>query len=139
VDPTQIGALLDQVKAKLVAMLGQIKQAAPEARIYLVSYPMILPDPAAPCPPSLPMLPADATFLGGVGATFQEAFVSAAQEAGVHFVDVYVASRGHDACARTEERWVEGQATQGSAPYHPNARGMRAQADLIVAAIRETF
>lgn len=45
----------------------------------------------------------------------------------------YAASSGHDACAAADQRWVEGQATTGAAPYHPNAAGMRAAADLILA------
>jgi hypothetical protein len=55
--------------------------------------------------------------------------------AGVHFVDVYGPSRGHDACVPEAQRWIEGQATAGATAYHPNALGMSSQADLIVAEI----
>jgi hypothetical protein len=119
-------------------MLGKVKQAAPAATIYLVAYPMILPDPAVPCPPDVPMQAADATFLGGVGARLQTASSSAATTAGVNFVDTYGPSHGHDACAAADQRWVEGQANPDVAIYHPNVAGMRAQADLIVAEIRKS-
>jgi lysophospholipase L1-like esterase len=137
VDSPAIDSLLNQVENKLVAMLGKVQQAAPTARIYLVAYPMVLPEPAVPCPPDVPMQPADAIFLGTVGARLQAAFSSAAAIAGVSFVDVYGPSHGHDACAPADQRWVEGQANPAVAPYHPNAAGMRAVADLIVAEIRK--
>jgi lysophospholipase L1-like esterase len=138
VDSAAINNLLDQVENKLVAMLGKVQQAAPAARIYLIARPMVLPDPAVPCPPDVPMQTADATFLGEVGARLQAALISAAARAGVNFVDVYGPSHGHDACAPADQRWVEGQANPAVAAYHPNAAGMRAQADLIVAKIRKT-
>ena len=139
VDSAAIDNLLDHVENKLVVMLGKVKQAAPAARIYLVAYPMVLPDPAVPCPSDVPMQAAAATFLGQVGTRLQAAFSSAAATAGVNFVDAYGPSHGHDACAPAAQRWVEGQANSAVAPYHPNAAGMRAVADLIVAAIRKTW
>ena len=68
----------------------------------------------------------------------QTAFSSAAATAGVTFVDVYGPSHGHDACAAADQRWVEGEANPNVAAYHPNAAGMRAEADLIVAEIRKS-
>jgi len=135
VDSGAIDELLNQEADRLVAMLGKVKQTAPAADIYLVAYPMVLPDPPMPCPPDVPLQSADAAFLGGVGARLQTAFSSAAATAGVHFVDVYGASHGHDACATANQRWVEGQANPNVTSYHPNAAGMRAQADLILAQI----
>ena len=138
VNSAAIDGLLVQVENKLVTMLGKIKQAAPAARVLLVSYPMILPDPALPCPPDVPMNAGDASFLGDVSSRLHAVLSSAATTAGVSFVDMYGASHGHDACAPAEQRWVEGEATPGAAPYHPNAAGMRAQADLIVAELRQS-
>jgi lysophospholipase L1-like esterase len=138
VDSAAIDDLLNHEQDELVTMLGKVKQAAPAASIYLVAYPMILPNPALPCPPDVPMQTADATFLGGVGARLQAVLSSAATAAGVTFVDTYTPSRGHDACAAANQRWVEGQANPDVANYHPNPAGMRAQADLIVADIRKS-
>jgi lysophospholipase L1-like esterase len=137
VDAAAIDGLLDQVEAKLVTMFDKVKQAAPAAHVYLVPYPMILPEPAAPCPPDVPMNAADATFLGHVATRLQAALSAAATTAGVTFIDVYGPSHGHDACAPADQRWVEGEATAAAAPYHPNAAGMRAEADLIVAELRK--
>jgi len=136
VDSSAVEELLNQEEGRLVAMLKKVRQAAPVARIYLVGYPMVLPDPAVACPPDVPMQAADATFLGMVGARLQMAFASAAATAGVTFVDWYGASRGHDACSPASVRWVEGQADAAVAVYHPNPSGMRAAADLIIAQIQ---
>jgi lysophospholipase L1-like esterase len=78
VDSAAIDNLFNQVENKLVAMLRQLQQAAPVASIYLVAYPMVLPDPAVPCPPDVPMQAADAAFLGEVGGRLQAAFSLAA-------------------------------------------------------------
>jgi len=139
VDAAAIDQLVGAEQQKLATMLKAIRQAGPRARIFLVAYPTILPDPPVPCPPRAPFEPTDATFLGMLGKSLQDAFRGAAQEADVHFVDVYSASQGHDACAPDGQRWVEGQTPPAVVPYHPNAMGMRAQADLIEAEIRRTF
>jgi lysophospholipase L1-like esterase len=137
VDSAAIDVALNQVEDRLVAMLGAVKHAAPGARIYLVTYPMVLPDPAVPCPPDVPMQTDDATFLGQVGTRLQGALSSAAMTAAVSLVDAYGPSHGHDACAPADQRWVEGQANPAVASYHPNAAGMKAVADLIEAEVKK--
>jgi hypothetical protein len=50
-------------------------------------------------------------------------------------VDIYAASVGHDACALPGLRWVEPFVpANAAAPLHPNLFGMKAMADLVVAA-----
>jgi hypothetical protein len=139
VNKSTINSLVDQIEGKLETMLKAVQKAAPNARVYLVAYPIVLPDTAVPCPPDVPMQAADMTFLNEVGSKLQAAFSAAAKAAGVHFVDVYGPSHGHDACAPEAQRWIVGQATPGATAYHPTALGMRAQADLIVAEINKTF
>jgi lysophospholipase L1-like esterase len=139
VDTAAIDQRIGAEQQKLVDMLKSVKQAAPGARIFLVTYPMILPAPPVPCPPRAPFESADATFLGTLGKDLQDAFLGAAQVANVHFVDVYGASQGHDVCASDGQRWVEGQTPPAVIPYHPNAAGMRAIADLVEGEIRRTF
>jgi hypothetical protein len=54
---------------------------------------------------------------------------------GAELVDVYAASRGHDACALPVVRWVEPVIpASAAAPVHPNLLGMRAMARLVMAA-----
>ncbi len=139
VDAAAVDPLIGAAEQKLVAMIKAIQQAAPRARIFLVAYPTFLPDPPVPCPPRAPFEATDATFLGALGKNLQDALRRAAQEAGVSFVDVYLASQGHDVCAPDGQRWVEGQTPPAVVPYHPNAAGMRAEADLIEVEIRRSF
>jgi hypothetical protein len=139
VNMSSVNSLVDQIEGKLSTMLKAVQKAAPNARVFLVAYPMVLPDTAVPCPPDVPMQAGDMTFLNQVGSKLQAAFSAAAKEAGVHFVDVYGPSHGHDACAPEAQRWVVGQATPGATAYHPTALGMRAQADLIIAEINKAF
>ncbi|MDP9000395.1 MAG: SGNH/GDSL hydrolase family protein [Myxococcota bacterium] len=139
VDTAAIDQLIGAEQQKLVDMLTSVKQAAPSARIFLVAYLRVLPEPPIPCPPRAPFASADATFLGALGNKLQDALVRAAQEAGVHFVDIYSASQGHDVCASEGQRWLEGQTPPAVVPYHANATGMRAEADLIEVEIRRTF
>jgi hypothetical protein len=51
-------------------------------------------------------------------------------------VDSY-APKGHDACATPGRRWVEGEVPASSAfMFHPNAAGMKAQANMLVKRLR---
>ena len=56
---------------------------------------------------------------------------------GAQLVDVYAASRGHDACQVPGRRWVEPYVpANAAAPLHPNLAGMVAMSNLVVAASR---
>ena len=58
-----------------------------------------------------------------------------ADQAGVGFVDVEKATRGHDICG--ERPWIQGDATElpGAMAYHPRAGEQRAVARLVLAAL----
>jgi hypothetical protein len=56
----------------------------------------------------------------------------------VRFVDSYV-PKGHDACAAPSQRWVEGaEPASPAVAFHPNGAGMKAEAKMIVAALKRT-
>jgi GDSL-like Lipase/Acylhydrolase family len=136
VNRAQINAALAALPGQMVAMLRAIKQAAPNAIVYLVAYPRVLPTSNTPCPPSVPMDPAALAFLRGVGLQLQRAFVSSAHAAHVGFIDSY-SPKGHDACAAPAQRWIEGMApARAAALFHPNFSAMAAQAALIVKAVK---
>ena len=139
VDPSVIATEMSGVEEKLIAMLRAIESGAPRAKVVLVTYPSVLPASGKPCPPSVPMLPEDEKFIARMGAQLQAHFKAAAKAAKVEFVDAYAASEGHDACARERTRWVEGSAPASPAfPYHPNARGMAAEATLVAERLEST-
>ena len=56
---------------------------------------------------------------------------------GAKLVGVYAASVGHSACALPGLRWVEPVVpANAAAPIHTNLLGMKAMADLVMAAMR---
>jgi lysophospholipase L1-like esterase len=134
VDTTAIATGMQHLEANLVATLRAVVRAAPRARVLLVAYPRVLPVGAAPCPPQNPMLPADSAYVADLGTQLQRHLVAAAKTAKVTFVDAY-APTGHDVCSPEGHRWIEGATPESPALlWHPNERGMRAQAVMIVRA-----
>jgi GDSL-like Lipase/Acylhydrolase family len=61
---------------------------------------------------------------------------SVAAAGGATYVDTYAATAGHDACAASSRRDVEGLIPTSLAyPFHPNERGERVMAAQLLAAI----
>ena len=61
-----------------------------------------------------------------------DALADAAQEAGIEYVDVFSATRGHDICA--DDPWIAGlEPTRPAYPFHPYAEEQEKAAELVVA------
>ena len=136
VKPADIDAALAALPAKMANTLAAIKAKAPKARVVVLPYLRVLPASAAPCPPSVPMQPADLKFQVGFSDKLHIIIKQAAAAAKVDYVESYV-PKGHDACAAPNRRWVEGQVPASPAfPFHPNAAGMKAQAKMIVTRLK---
>lgn len=129
-----LGAIVDQVGATLVATLDEVKDLAPNARVLLVSYPRLLP-PAGDCRRLPRMRPQDRATFRNINLRLREQMRSAAEEAGVEFVDFYAASYGHDVCSQNP--WIQGRVgnRQGAA-LHPLAAGQAALAREIERVLR---
>jgi lysophospholipase L1-like esterase len=121
---------LDRTEERVVEALREIDRRAPDARVLLVGYLRLVPEEGR-CP-QLPFTRADYAYADRVTRALNEALASAAERAGVEFVDMYAASEGHDICA--DEPWVNGVQTDRNAAlaYHPFAEGMAAVADELV-------
>jgi lysophospholipase L1-like esterase len=138
VQPADIDAKLAALPAKLDATFAAIKAKAPKATILVLPYLRVMPAVPAPCPPSVPMSTPTLYYLRDFGDRLHTATKQSAAREKVRFVDSY-RPKGHDACAAPAQRWVEGAAPASPAvSYHPNAAGMRAQAKMIVKALRST-
>ena len=136
IDTGAIATRLAALESRLTETLQAIKRAAPSAKVFLVAYPRVLPATGKTCPPQNPLLSQDSLYLVGLGAQLQKSSLSAAKRARVAFVDSYT-PKGHDICAPETQRWIEGAAPASITQiYHPNERGMRAQATMLVRAIR---
>ncbi|MFL6053827.1 MAG: SGNH/GDSL hydrolase family protein [Actinoallomurus sp.] len=131
------GATLDQRIAatapKIATLLGAVHARAPRARVLLVGYPRMLPARTG-CWPTVPAASGDVPFLDGFERHLNTMLAEQARLGGADFVDAYTTTQRHDMCAA--DRWVEGiLVTSPAAPVHPNARGMQAVADRVLAVL----
>ncbi len=130
---------LASVTAKLTSTVLAVKSKAPEARVVLVDYLTLLPQNAEPCA-ALPLSSEQIKYSLDVARRLQLATKHAAQRAGAELVELSKASRGHGVCS--DDPWVTGWGFSpdflvgGTVPYHPNAAGMSAAADLLAEHLR---
>lgn len=121
---------------KIDQVLAETKTRAPNAAIFLVGYPTILPESGSGCWPTVPIIPADVAYLRTVAHTLNAMLADRAQANGVHYVDTATSSIGHDMCSSS--KWVEAIVpTSSAAPVHPNASGMRNTGNVLAAAINQ--
>ncbi|WP_019633693.1 SGNH/GDSL hydrolase family protein [Actinomadura atramentaria] len=115
--------------------LAGIHSRAPKAKVFLLTYPLILPAQGDGCFPWVPIAKGDVPYLRGVQTQLNTMLAEQAAQNGVTVVDT--TEPGHDTCqADPTKRWIEGIPTQWAAPAHPNQNGERAMADLTLAAYR---
>jgi lysophospholipase L1-like esterase len=123
--------------ARLTRVLNEVRRRAPEARVYVVSYPAILPSDSADCGRGMSLAPGDVTFLRTKERQLNTMLRQRAAEAGAGYVDTYTPSADHNACTAKTTRWIEPLAPENpAAPVHPNARGERGMAEAVLRTIR---
>ena len=121
---------------KVAAALAEVRRRAPQARLFVVGYPAILPEVQPGCWPLLPIAPGDVPYLRNVQKQLNAMLATQAAAAGATYVDVYGPSVGHDACQLPGVRWVEPLVPLSpAAPVHPNALGMQAMASVLLQAM----
>ena len=126
---------IDGIEEDIVDVLEEIERRGPNARVLVVGYPAIFPEQGS-CPDLLPLAAGDTTYAAEVMAAMVEAQRSAAERAGVEFVDVYAATRGHDICA--DDPWIQGKENdrRKAMAFHPFAKEQEVAAGLIVTLLR---
>jgi lysophospholipase L1-like esterase len=132
-DPGATEERFAQLAANLAAIARRVRQQAPGCRVIAVDYLTILPPEGTRCsgPP-----PADVVAWGrAVAARLATVTREAARAAGWDYIAASAASADHHAWSA--EPWTQRfyPALRHGAPYHPNAAGMTAVADLIRAAL----
>jgi lysophospholipase L1-like esterase len=102
----------------------QVVRRAPEADVYVVGYPQILPTERA-CP-AVGVGAGRLRILHTISRALNRSLRRGAESAGATYVDLEAASEGHDVCAG-DEAWINGPDFQAgvAAPFHPLAEGMR--------------
>jgi lysophospholipase L1-like esterase len=131
----EISRRIAETAPKVDAVLDGIRARSPQTRILVVNYSALFPFTGNGCYPQMPVARGDVAYLRAKQQELNQMLADQAAANGARLVDVYAASRGHDACAAPGLRWVEPYVpANAAAPLHPNLLGMKAMADLVVAA-----
>jgi lysophospholipase L1-like esterase len=121
---------------KVAAVLAEIRRRSPQARVFVVGYPAVLPEAVPGCWPVMPMAPADVPYLRDKEKELNAMLATRAAAAGATYVDLYGPSVGHDACQLPGTRWVEPFIPLSpAAPVHPNGPGMGGMANVLLGAL----
>jgi lysophospholipase L1-like esterase len=122
---------------RFTRVLNEIDRRAPNARIYVVGYPSILPADGTACGRGLPIAPGDVTFLRQKQQELNTMLSQRAQAAEATYVDTFTPSAGHDACSPAATRWIEPlRPSSPAAMVHPNARGEHGMATAVLSAVK---
>jgi lysophospholipase L1-like esterase len=121
---------------KVAAALAEAARRSPQARIFVIGYPAILPEVEPGCWPLMPIAPGDVPYLRDKEKELNGMLAARAAAAGATYVDMYGPSVGHDACQPPGVRWIEPAVPLSpAAPVHPNALGMRGMAAVLLTAL----
>lgn len=129
------------VTDSLTNVVEGVRERAPQARIVLVDYLTLVGPSTRPrldVPLNEEQLPSIAMMADGLAA----AFAKAAAAGGADLVTASAASRDH--AIGSPEPWTTAFTLRppgmlgGVVPYHPNAAGMRAVADLVIGTLRRS-
>jgi lysophospholipase L1-like esterase len=130
----QLAQAIAQTGPKVAAVLADIHQRAPGARVLLLGYPTLLPNTGHGCWPLVPYAFGDVPYLRGVELKMNSMLASVAAAHGATYVDTYTPSIDHNLCTPPDTQWAAGIVpTSLAAPVHPNAAGERAMAREVLA------
>ncbi|MEJ7563158.1 MAG: SGNH/GDSL hydrolase family protein [Ilumatobacteraceae bacterium] len=132
----EISRRIKATAPKIAKVLNAIERRSPNARVFVVGYPQVLPDKGLGCWPSLPIAYDDVPYLRTKAKELNGMLRTQASNAGVGYVNTYKPSEGRSACALPTVRWVEPLVpVNPAAPVHPNARGMAGIAGVVSTAV----
>jgi lysophospholipase L1-like esterase len=123
---------------KVAAVLQGIRARAPHATVFVLGYLDILPDNGVGCYPQMPITDGDVPYLRDKEKQLNAMLQYTTVASGDVYVDTYGQSIGRDACQLPTVRWVEPVVpVNPAAPIHPNAAGMQASANMLLAAMHQ--
>jgi lysophospholipase L1-like esterase len=128
IDKTSTDAAFAALPQRLEDVIAKMRSRAPHSEILLVTYPQVV---AADCA-ALSLDADEATYIHDLGQRLEDVFLQVAKNTRVVLVDAYPASKGHDPCSPSHERWVAGLKFTNGYSYHPTALGHRAMASLVL-------
>lgn len=133
-DPSARERALGELPGSLRAVGDTVRTRAPQARVLFIDYLTLLPPAGQPAPP---LAPEDADLGRHLADRLREITAAAAKATGCEMVAAADASSGHHAWSA--QPWTVGArlpVPRSPAPFHPNAAGMAAVADLVVSRVR---
>jgi hypothetical protein len=131
----QLAERIANTAPNVAAVLQGIHARSPNARVFVVNYPDILPSGIG-CWPTIPLSFGDVPYLHATEERLNAMLATAAATNGATLVDWYTPSIGHDACKGSSTRWVEPLIPgELSAPVHPNKAGITGAAVALEAPI----
>jgi lysophospholipase L1-like esterase len=122
------------VKARLLAIYGEIRRATPNAATLVLGYPMLLSGRECsavqvPGAEDAKLSAEEQPFLREMNVRLNRAIAEAAAATGLHFVPVEQRFEGHEICG-AQEPWINGLVPLNpKASFHPTARGQREYAE----------
>jgi lysophospholipase L1-like esterase len=115
--------------------IATVKADAPNAQVYVLGYPDILPSSGG-CYPTMPLSNGDTSYLSNLELDLNSMIQTEAAAAGVHYVSTYSQFVGHGSCATGSNQWINAIiATGGGISVHPNATGEHEMADILESAL----
>jgi hypothetical protein len=133
----QIAAAINATGPKVSAVLQRIHLLAPNAKVFVVGYPAILPPTGSGCWPQMPLVNSDVGYLRAKQLSLNSMLKTVSLANKSVYIDTYGPSVSHSACASESKRWVEPIVPSAwAAPVHPNATGEAAMATILEGALR---
>ena len=131
----RVTAALADLGRRLTGVYSEVRKRAPAADILVLGYPRLVADPEQTGLSMCAGLTAEeASWVRQKGDELDRVVRTAADAAGVRFVDAASAFAGHEAC--TAEPWMEGiSLATAVSSFHPNAAGHDQLARLVVRAL----
>ena len=123
-----------RVEARIRKVVQAISKRAPEAQVYVVGYPQVLPEGES-CR-AVPLTAAQLDAAAGIAQRLNASLNAGAEAGNASYVDIGPASEGHDVCAG-KAAWINGPKTRLgiAAPFHPVLEGMRGVANEVFSEI----
>jgi len=135
----ELVSMVHQVGDRVAALLTDVRSLAPQARVFVVGYPDIVPANGRGCWPMLPFSSPDLDYVRGIEADLNDTLSHDASAAGDGYVNMATPSAAHNACTSATTRWVEPIVpSPGTFPLHPSAVGMAGMARVLEGAIAST-